>query len=92
MCFWTLFSVPVLEAVHPDCFVRKMLFHLWLTAHPTSFGHYSLFSRYGVRAFPAILLVNETSMVRYRGTKDLKSLVDFYKETTGTTIIFAVWF
>ncbi|XP_047088924.1 5'-adenylylsulfate reductase-like 5 isoform X1 [Lolium rigidum] len=43
----------------------------------------SLFSRYGVRAFPAILLVNETSMVRYRGTKDLKSLVDFYKETTG---------
>ncbi|KAM0927807.1 hypothetical protein ACQ4PT_002072 [Festuca glaucescens] len=43
----------------------------------------SLFSRYGVRAFPAILLVNETTMVRYRGTKDLKSLVDFYKETTG---------
>lgn len=43
----------------------------------------SLFSRYGVRGFPAVLLVNETSMVRYRGTKDLKSLIDFYKETTG---------
>jgi len=44
----------------------------------------SLFSRYGVRGFPAILLVNETTMVRYRGSKDLSSLVDFYKETTGT--------
>ncbi|XP_006650758.2 5'-adenylylsulfate reductase-like 5 [Oryza brachyantha] len=43
----------------------------------------SLFSRYGVRGFPAILLVNETTMVRYRGPKDLSSLVDFYKETTG---------
>ncbi|CAM0877048.1 unnamed protein product [Alopecurus aequalis] len=43
----------------------------------------SLFSRYGVRALPAILLVNETTMVRYRGPKDLKSLIDFYKETTG---------
>ncbi|CAL4927913.1 unnamed protein product [Urochloa decumbens] len=38
--------------------------------------------RYGVRGFPAILLVNETTMVRYRGSKDLSSLVDFYKETT----------
>ncbi|PWZ24096.1 5'-adenylylsulfate reductase-like 5 [Zea mays] len=43
----------------------------------------SLFSRYGVRGFPAILLVNETTMVRYRGSKDLSSLVEFYKETTG---------
>ncbi|KAL6638082.1 hypothetical protein ACP70R_025654 [Stipagrostis hirtigluma subsp. patula] len=43
----------------------------------------SLFSRYGVRGFPAILLVNETTMVRYRGSKDLSSLVDFYKESTG---------
>ncbi|CAN6322238.1 unnamed protein product [Urochloa humidicola] len=39
--------------------------------------------RYGVRGFPAVLLVNETTMVRYRGSKDLSSLVDFYKETTG---------
>jgi thiol-disulfide isomerase/thioredoxin len=46
----------------------------------------SLFSRYGVRGFPAILLVNETTMVRYWGPKDLSSLVDFYKETTGTSI------
>ncbi|RCV40359.1 hypothetical protein SETIT_9G046500v2 [Setaria italica] len=39
--------------------------------------------RYGVRGFPAVLLVNETTMVRYRGSKDLSSLVNFYKETTG---------
>ncbi|KAL6894288.1 hypothetical protein ACP4OV_008386 [Aristida adscensionis] len=43
----------------------------------------SLFSRYGIHGFPAILFVNETTMVRHRGSKDLSSLVDFYKETTG---------
>ncbi|XP_066333200.1 5'-adenylylsulfate reductase-like 5 [Miscanthus floridulus] len=43
----------------------------------------SLLSRYGVRGFPAILFVNETTMVQYRGSKDLNSLVNFYKETTG---------
>jgi hypothetical protein len=84
--------VPVLKAAHPGYFVSKMFFNHWLAAHSSPFAYYSLFSRYGVRAFPAILLVNETTMVRYRGTKDLKSLVDFYKETTGTTIILVFWF
>ncbi|XP_072951927.1 5'-adenylylsulfate reductase-like 5 [Typha angustifolia] len=43
----------------------------------------SVFSRYGIHSFPAILLANKTSMVRYHGMKDLSSLVEFYKETTG---------
>ncbi|XP_008804329.2 5'-adenylylsulfate reductase-like 5 [Phoenix dactylifera] len=43
----------------------------------------SVFSRYGIHSFPAILLANRTVMVRYRGSKDLNSLVSFYKKTTG---------
>ncbi|XP_010934707.1 5'-adenylylsulfate reductase-like 5 [Elaeis guineensis] len=43
----------------------------------------SVFSRYGIHSFPAILLTNGTMMVRYRGSKDIKSLVNFYKKTTG---------
>lgn len=56
------------------------------------FAYFSLFSRYAVCAFPAIYLVNETTMVGYRGTKDLMSLIVFYKETTYTIIILAIWF
>ncbi|KAG1347596.1 5'-adenylylsulfate reductase-like 5 [Cocos nucifera] len=43
----------------------------------------SVFSRYGIHSFPAILLANGTMMVRYRGSKDINSLVNFYKKTTG---------
>uniref|UniRef100_A0A3Q7E7M8 Thioredoxin domain-containing protein n=1 Tax=Solanum lycopersicum TaxID=4081 RepID=A0A3Q7E7M8_SOLLC len=43
----------------------------------------SVFSRYGVHSFPSILIVTQTSRVRYHGQKDLPSLVNFYKRTTG---------
>ncbi|XP_009795826.1 5'-adenylylsulfate reductase-like 5 [Nicotiana tabacum] len=43
----------------------------------------SVFSRYGVHSFPAILIVNQTTRVWYHGRKDLQSLVNFYKRTTG---------
>ncbi|XP_072956774.1 5'-adenylylsulfate reductase-like 5 [Typha angustifolia] len=43
----------------------------------------SVLSRYGVHSFPAIVLANGASMVRYHGPKDLSSLVNFYRETTG---------
>ncbi|KAH7571701.1 hypothetical protein JRO89_XS04G0121500 [Xanthoceras sorbifolium] len=43
----------------------------------------SLFSRYGIHSLPSILLVNQTSRLRYRGPKDLCALVQFYEETTG---------
>ncbi|KAJ8574083.1 hypothetical protein K7X08_025888 [Anisodus acutangulus] len=43
----------------------------------------SVFSRYGVHGFPSILIVNQTARVRYHGRKDLHSLVNFYKRTTG---------
>ena len=67
--------------------LEQTLFVQWIyIAHCTASAYCSLFSRYGVRGFPAILFVNETTMVRYRGSKDLNSLVDFYKETTGTIV------
>ncbi|KAL9677709.1 hypothetical protein QQ045_005943 [Rhodiola kirilowii] len=43
----------------------------------------SVFSRYGIHSLPAILIVNHSSSVRYRGARDLSSLVQFYRETTG---------
>ncbi|KAF6155156.1 hypothetical protein GIB67_019682 [Kingdonia uniflora] len=49
----------------------------------------SVFSRYGVRSLPSILLVNQNQTakiryhVRYHGPKDHESLVRFYKKITG---------
>lgn len=43
----------------------------------------SIFSRYGIHSLPSFLLVNQTSRLRYHGSKDLCSLVRFYEETTG---------
>ncbi|KAI4350358.1 hypothetical protein L6164_004820 [Bauhinia variegata] len=43
----------------------------------------SVFSRYGIHSLPAIVLVNQTSSLRYRGAKDLLSLVQFYERNTG---------
>ncbi|KAJ4721260.1 5'-adenylylsulfate reductase-like 5 [Melia azedarach] len=43
----------------------------------------SIFSRYGIHSLPSILLVNQTSRLRYHGPKDLNSLVQFYEKTTG---------
>ncbi|ONH94241.1 hypothetical protein PRUPE_7G006000 [Prunus persica] len=43
----------------------------------------SVFSRYGIHSLPSILIVNQTSRVRYHGLKDLYSLVRFYQTITG---------
>ncbi|XVF30806.1 hypothetical protein REPUB_Repub16aG0090100 [Reevesia pubescens] len=43
----------------------------------------SIFSRYGIHSLPSILIVNQTSRLRYRGPKDLHSIVQFYEKTTG---------
>ncbi|XP_034694780.1 5'-adenylylsulfate reductase-like 5 [Vitis riparia] len=43
----------------------------------------SMFSRYGIHSLPSILIVNQTSRMRYHGPKDLPSLVKFYRKTTG---------
>ncbi|KAK7380633.1 hypothetical protein VNO78_33148 [Psophocarpus tetragonolobus] len=43
----------------------------------------SLFSKYGIHSLPAILLVNQTSRVRYHGPQNLLSLSEFYERSTG---------
>ncbi|CAI9768663.1 unnamed protein product [Fraxinus pennsylvanica] len=43
----------------------------------------SVFSRYGIHSVPSLLIVNQTARMKYHGLKDLHSLVNFYKRTTG---------
>ncbi|RDX95989.1 5'-adenylylsulfate reductase-like 5, partial [Mucuna pruriens] len=43
----------------------------------------SLFSKYGIHSLPAILLVNQTSRLRYHGPNNLLSLSEFYERNTG---------
>ncbi|GLT36684.1 hypothetical protein SLA2020_110470 [Shorea laevis] len=43
----------------------------------------SIFSRYGIHSLPSILIVNQTSRVRYHGPKDLISIAQFYQKATG---------
>ncbi|KAE8705148.1 5'-adenylylsulfate reductase-like 5 [Hibiscus syriacus] len=43
----------------------------------------SIFSKYGIRSLPSILIVNQTSRVRYLGSTDIPSIVQFYEKTTG---------
>ncbi|CAL0322802.1 unnamed protein product [Lupinus luteus] len=43
----------------------------------------SLYSKLGIHSLPAILLVNETSRMRYQGPKNLNSTVQFYERNTG---------
>ncbi|ONM04803.1 adenosine 5'-phosphosulfate reductase-like5 [Zea mays] len=40
-------------------------------------------SRYGVRAFPTIFLLNSTVRVRYHGSRAMNSVAMFYKDVTG---------
>ncbi|KAI6697047.1 hypothetical protein NL676_017166 [Syzygium grande] len=43
----------------------------------------SVFSIYGIHSLPSILLVNQTSRLRYHGPKTLDSIVEFYETNTG---------
>ncbi|KAI7745022.1 hypothetical protein M8C21_006676 [Ambrosia artemisiifolia] len=43
----------------------------------------SLFSRHGIHSVPSIVITNKTVRVHFHGPKDLHSLLEFYKKTTG---------
>ncbi|OIW06472.1 hypothetical protein TanjilG_05243 [Lupinus angustifolius] len=43
----------------------------------------SLYSKYAIHSLPAILLVNQTSRVRYHGQNNLLPLIEFYERNTG---------
>lgn len=47
-----------------------------------------MLSRYGVRAFPTLFLVNSTMRVRYHGSRTMNSLAMFYKDVTGMAAYF----
>ncbi|PIN18629.1 Thioredoxin [Handroanthus impetiginosus] len=42
-----------------------------------------VFSRYGIHNVPSLLIANQKIQLRYHGQKDLQSLVNFYRRTTG---------
>lgn len=52
----------------------------------------SILSRYGIHSVPSLLIVNQTTRIRHRGSEDLQSLVTFYKRTTGSTSKIFVFF
>ncbi|XP_027359129.1 5'-adenylylsulfate reductase-like 5 isoform X2 [Abrus precatorius] len=43
----------------------------------------SLYSKYGIHSLPTILLVNQTSRLRYHGPNNLLSLSEFFEKNTG---------
>ncbi|CAO2201705.1 unnamed protein product, partial [Urochloa humidicola] len=49
----------------------------------TTPASWRILSRYGVRAFPTLFLVNSTMRVRYHGSRTMNSLAMFYKDVTG---------
>ncbi|XP_031264862.1 5'-adenylylsulfate reductase-like 7 [Pistacia vera] len=75
---------PFSRSMHPTFEVLSSMFpQMEHFAIEQSSALPSVFSRYGVHSLPSILLVNQTSKLRYRGPKDLHSLVQFYQKTTG---------
>ncbi|KAL1195543.1 5'-adenylylsulfate reductase-like 7 [Cardamine amara subsp. amara] len=75
---------PFSRAVRPKFDVLSSMFpHITHLTVEKSQALPSVFSRYGIHSLPSVLMVNQTSKMRYHGQKDLASLVQFYKETTG---------
>ncbi|EOA21269.1 hypothetical protein CARUB_v10001621mg [Capsella rubella] len=75
---------PNSRAVHPKFDVLSSMFpHIKHLVVEQSQALPSVFSRYGIHSLPSILMVNQNVKVRYQGQKDLKSLIQFYKDTTG---------
>ncbi|XP_050378017.1 5'-adenylylsulfate reductase-like 5 [Argentina anserina] len=76
---WCPFSRRLIPSFEMLSFMFPQVEHL---AVEQSSAFPSVFSRYGIPSFPSILIVNQTSRVRYHGPKDLMSLVQFYQKIT----------
>ncbi|OIV97888.1 hypothetical protein TanjilG_12645 [Lupinus angustifolius] len=46
----------------------------------------STLSKYGVRGFPTLFILNSTMCVRYHGSRTLDSVISFYSDVTGARI------
>ncbi|XP_028761268.1 5'-adenylylsulfate reductase-like 5 [Neltuma alba] len=77
---WCPFSQSVLPKLETLSSIFPQVEHLVVEQSSTL---PSVFSRYGIHSVPAILLLNQTSIIRYHGSKDLLSLVQFYERNTG---------
>ncbi|QCD97350.1 hypothetical protein DEO72_LG6g2060 [Vigna unguiculata] len=77
---WCPFSHRIL----PEFEILSSMFpHVEHVALEQSLALPSLYSKNGIHSLPAILLVNQTSRVRYHGPKNLDSLIEFYSRNTG---------
>ncbi|KAK8506876.1 hypothetical protein V6N12_000445 [Hibiscus sabdariffa] len=75
---------PFSRSIHPKFDILSFMFpQLEHLAVEQSLASPSIFSRYGIHSLPSILIVNQTSRVRYNGPKDLHSIARFYEKTTG---------
>ncbi|KAK8514533.1 hypothetical protein V6N12_057434 [Hibiscus sabdariffa] len=75
---------PFSRSLHPKFDILSSMFpQLEHLAVEESSASPSIFSRYGIHSLPSILIVNQTSRIQYRGPKDIPSIVQFYKKTTG---------
>lgn len=77
---WCPFSNDVLQTFEVLSSMFPQMTHL---AVEESLVMPSILSRYGIHSFPTILIVKQTSKLRFHGTKDLHSLSRFYRKTTG---------
>ena len=74
--------------VKPRCVFLKEIntaarfYYIWY-ATQLQYLDCRVLSRYGVRAFPTIFLLNSTVRVRYHGSRAMNSLAMFYKDVTG---------
>ncbi|XP_010036228.1 5'-adenylylsulfate reductase-like 5 [Eucalyptus grandis] len=77
---WCPFSQRLLPIFDVLSSMFPQMDHL-LVEHSSVFP--SVLSRYGIHSVPSILVINQTSMVKYHGPKTLLSLVRFYERNTG---------
>ncbi|XP_038882174.1 5'-adenylylsulfate reductase-like 5 [Benincasa hispida] len=77
---WCPFSLRLRHTFEALSFLFPQIEHVLVEQSSTL---PNVLSKYGVHSFPSILLVNGTSRVRYRGQKDILSLVRFYNRITG---------
>jgi len=63
--------------------VFNVLSSMFPTIHHVAVEESASKPRYGVHSFPALFLQNQTSRVRYHGSRKLDSILHFYENITG---------
>jgi len=63
--------------------IFNVLSSMFPTIHHVAVEESASRPRYGVHSFPALFLQNQTSRVRYHGSRKLDSILHFYENVTG---------